>query len=198
MHLQHRLLSLLHPAPISYIWEVSNMLAFIRFTDRLSRLLGVAAALLLVISVVVVCQMVFMRYGLNASTHWQTEFVTYALIASTFLGAPYVLLTRGHVNVELVPMVLGPRSRFLLALLAYGCSAVLCVMLAYYSILFWHEAWVEGWRSDSIWAPKLWKVYLSMPIGFIAISLQYLADLLCLVSGREPPFGIAGPNEEAA
>ena len=174
------------------------MHAYIQFTDRLSRLLGVIAAVLLCTAVVVVCQMVFMRYVLNASTHWQTEFVTYALIASTFLGAPYVLLTRGHVNVELVPMALGPRSRFLLALLAYGSSAVLCLLLAYYSILFWHEAWVEGWRSDSIWAPKLWKVYLSMPIGFIAISLQYLADLLCLVSGREPPFGIADPNAEAA
>jgi TRAP-type C4-dicarboxylate transport system permease small subunit len=171
---------------------------FIQFTDRLSRLLGIVAAALMVIAVIVVCQMVIMRYGLNKSTSWQTEFVTYALIASTFLGAPYVLLTRGHVNVELVPMALGPRSRFLLALLAYGTSAVLCIMLAYYSVLFWYEAWEGGWSSDTVWAPKLWKVYLAMPIGFLAISLQYLADLLCLVSGREPPFGIADVNEEAA
>jgi TRAP-type C4-dicarboxylate transport system permease small subunit len=71
-------------------------------------------------------------------------------------------------------------------------------MLAYYSALFWYEAWEGGWRSDTIWAPKLWKVYLAMPIGFIAISLQYLADLLCLISGREPPFGIADVNAEAA
>jgi len=161
--------------------EVSSMRAFIRFTDLLSRFLGMVAAVLLIIAVIIVCQMVFMRYGLNASTYWQTEFVT-----------------RGHVNVELVPMALGPRSRFLLALLAYGCSAVLCAVLAYYSFLFWHEAWVGGWTSDTIWAPMLWKVYLSMPVGFIAISLQYLADLLCLVSGREPPFGIVDANAEAA
>ncbi|MCU7816172.1 MAG: TRAP transporter small permease [Candidatus Thiodiazotropha sp. (ex Rostrolucina anterorostrata)] len=163
------------------------MSAFIRFTDGLSRLLGMVAAILLVIAVVVVCQMVFMRYGLGQSTHWQTEFVTYTLIASTFLGAPYVLLTRGHVNVELVPMAVGGRKRFLLALIAYSCSAILCLLLAYYSFLFWHEAWEAGWRSESIWAPKLWKVYLSMPLGFIAISLQYLTDLICLITGRAPP-----------
>jgi hypothetical protein len=29
-----------------------------------------------------------------------------------------------------------------------------------------------------------------MPIGFFAISLQYIADLLCLINGREHPFGI--------
>jgi TRAP-type C4-dicarboxylate transport system permease small subunit len=174
------------------------MSAFIRVTEQLSRLLGIVAAVLLAIAVIVVCQMVVMRYVLNESTHWQTEFVTYALIASTFLGAPFVLLTRGHVNVELVPIALGARGRFLLALLAYGASATLCFMLSYYSLLFWYEAWEGGWRSDTIWAPKLWKVYLAMPVGFIAISLQYLADLLCLISGREPPFGIADVNEEAA
>jgi hypothetical protein len=29
-----------------------------------------------------------------------------------------------------------------------------------------------------------------MPIGLGILVLQYLADLLSLVSGREPPFGI--------
>ena len=117
------------------------MNTFIRTVSALSRVLGVVAALLLIVGVLVVCQMVFLRYALNQSTHWQTEFVTYALIASTFLGAPYVLLTRGHVNVELVPLMLGPRSRFVLALFAYTTSAILCFILTYYSFLFWYEAW---------------------------------------------------------
>jgi hypothetical protein len=29
-----------------------------------------------------------------------------------------------------------------------------------------------------------------MPIGLTVLTLQYVADLYCLVSGREPPFGI--------
>ena len=174
------------------------MNTFIRLTSGLSRILGVIAALLLIIGVLVVCQMVFLRYGLNKSTSWQTEFVTYVLIASTFLGAPYVLLTRGHVNVELVPLMLGPKSRFILALFAYSTSALLCFILTYYSFLFWHEAWVEGWTSDTVWGPKLWVIYLSMPVGFFVISLQYLADLLCLITGRDLPFHIADVNEEVA
>lgn len=171
---------------------------FIRFTAGLSRLLGIVAAILLAVAVIIICHMVITRYVMNESTHWQTEFVTYTLMASTFLGAPYVLLTRGHVNVELIPLAVSPKIRFILALLAYSGSAVLCVLLAYYSFLFWHEAWVEDWSSDTIWGPKLWKVYLSMPVGFVTISLQYLADLLCLITGREPPFGISDVNAEAA
>ena len=174
------------------------MRSYIALASTLSRIGGLIAIGLLAASVLVVCHMIVLRYVLNASTVWQTEFVTYSLIASTFLGAPYVLLIRGHVNVELVPLALGPRGRFVLALLAYGASALLCLVLTWYSVLFWYEAWEGGWSSDSIWAPKLWKVYLAMPLGFAAISLQYVADLVCLVSGREPPFGIVDSNAEAA
>ena len=56
--------------------------------------------------------MVVMRYFLNASTVWQTEFVIYSLVASTFIGSPYVLLIKGHVNVDLLPIYLGRRGRY--------------------------------------------------------------------------------------
>ena len=163
---------------------------YLRWVENLSKALGYIAALLLLIAVIIVCQMVFNRFVLNLQTSWQTEFVTYALLASTFLGSPWVLLKRGHVNVELIPLMLGPRARFIMALFAYLLSATLCIMLTWFSIEFWYESYEGGWTSDTIWGPKLWKAYLSMPIGFFAISLQYIADLLCLLTGREPPFGI--------
>ena len=166
------------------------MNTFIRFTKRLSIFLGIIAAILLVIAVVVVCHMVFVRFVLGHSTSWQTEFVSYALIASTFIGSPYELLTRGHVFVELVPMMMGEKGRFNLALLAYSASALFCIILAYLSFEFWLEAWTENWNSDTVWEPKLWKAYISMPIGFTAISLQYIADILCLITGRDLPFGL--------
>ncbi len=51
--------------------------------------------------------MVFVRYVLNQNTIWQTDFVTWSLVAATFVGSPYLLLTRGHVNVDVLPL---PRS----------------------------------------------------------------------------------------
>ena len=61
-----------------------------------SRIVGVMAAGLILVSIGVICQMVFVRAVLGESSIWQTEFVTFAIVGATFLGAPYILLTHGQ------------------------------------------------------------------------------------------------------
>ncbi len=85
--------------------------AFVRAVESLSRLFGVAAAALLVFAMLVVCQMIFVRYIMRAATIWQTEAVVFGATAAVFLGAPYVLLTKGHVGVDFVQMVVSSRTQ---------------------------------------------------------------------------------------
>src|SRR3954462_155095 len=92
--------------------------SFIRAVTRISQLCGIIAAGLIAAAVLVVCHMVFVRYVLNHNTIWQTDFTIYSLIAATFIGSPYVLLTRGHVNVDVLPHYLRGRPRYWLALVS--------------------------------------------------------------------------------
>lgn len=174
------------------------MRAFYKLVANLSRLCGIAAALMLLLAVLVVCHMVWVRYVLEGSSIWQTEFVTYLLIAVTFIGSPYVLLTRGHVNVDLLPLYVGPRTRFALALIASGISLAFCLIVTWYGFEFWWEAWDNRWLSETVWAVRLWIPYASLPIGFAVLSLQYVADILALLTGDEPPFGIDTNNNTPA
>ena len=110
--------------------------------------------------------MVFVRYVLNQNTIWQTDFVTYSLVAATFIGSPYVLLTRGHVNVDVLPLLPRRRAR------AGGSrsprslmSLAFCVVLTVLTCPFWLEAWDQRWVSDTMWRARLWIPYASMPIG---------------------------------
>ncbi len=162
---------------------------FIGLVAFVSRLLGVAAAVLIAAAVVIVCQMVFIRYVLNSNTIWQTDFVTFSLIAATFLGAPYVLLTRGHVNVDVVPIILGERGRFWLAFVAIVLSLGFCLTMTILTFQLWHEAYTQNWVSESMWRARMWIPYGSMPLGLGVLTLQYVADLLALLSGRAAPFG---------
>jgi TRAP-type C4-dicarboxylate transport system permease small subunit len=163
---------------------------FVTAVRRVSQLCGYIAAGLIALGVLVVCHMVFVRYVLNHNTIWQTDFTTYCLIAATFIGSPYVLMTRGHVNVDVLPHYLGARPRFWLALFSAAVSVAFCGTLAVLTFLFWKEAWDKHWVSDTMWRARLWIPYSSMPIGLGILTLQYVADIYNLVTGRDPPFGI--------
>jgi len=163
---------------------------FIRTVRVLSQLCGFIAAALIACGVLVVCHMVFVRYVLNQNTIWQTDFVTYSLIAATFVGSPYVLLMRGHVNVDVLPHYLGPRARYWLALFSAALALAFCVVITVLTSLFWREAWENRWVSDTMWRARLWIPYASMPIGLGILTLQYVAELYNLVTGREQPFGM--------
>ncbi len=163
---------------------------FIRVVKDVSWLCGVFAAGLIAFGVVVVCDMVFVRFVLNENTIWQTDFVTYSLIAATFIGSPYVLMTRGHVNVDILPLHLSARPRYWLAVLTALVAMAFCVAMLVLTYAYWREALDNGWRSNTMWRVRLWIPYGSMPIGLGLLTLQYVVQLLCLVTGREPPFGL--------
>lgn len=162
---------------------------FIDAVEGLSKLGGVLAVGLLLAAVLVICEMVFLRYVLAASAIWQHEFVTYSLIGATFIGAPYVLLTRGHVNVDLLALYLGGRARFALALVAGLVSLAFCAVLTWYGVAFWYEAWAKNWHGETVWRPPLWVPYSALPLGMGLLTLQCLAEILALVTGRRAPFG---------
>lgn len=156
----------------------------------LSRMSGVAAILLILAALVVICQMIFVREILHQSSIWQTEFVTFALIAATFIGAPYVLMTKGHVNVDLVPLLVGHKARVALALIASLLALGFCLIVLWNSVYWWQDAFAKGYLTSSMWRARLWIPYLSMPVGLGLLSLQYIADIWALLAGRDMPFGL--------
>jgi TRAP-type C4-dicarboxylate transport system permease small subunit len=160
------------------------MRTYIRLITLLSRAGGFIATLLLAAAVVVVCQMIVMRYFLNASTVWQTEFVIYALVASTYLGSAYVLIRKGHVGVDLLPQALGGKAEQALRLLAAVLSMIFLSILTWSGWQYFHEAWSGGWTTDTVWALPLWIPLLPLPVGMGLLILQYVAEIMKILLGE--------------
>jgi TRAP-type C4-dicarboxylate transport system permease small subunit len=163
---------------------------FLKVVAALSTLAGWASAAMIVVAVGITCQMIFVRSVLNQSTIWQTEMVVYLMIAATLIGLPYVQRLRGHVNVDLIPISLAPRARYVLACFTLSLSAAIVAVMLYYGYDYWHFAWERGWRSDTIWGVRLWIPYLSLPVGFGLLLLQLIADLVAVILRIEAPFGL--------
>jgi TRAP-type C4-dicarboxylate transport system permease small subunit len=162
----------------------------LRAIGWISTACGIVAAAMIFASVAITCQMIWVRFVLNESTIWQTEAVVYMMIAATMLGLPYVQQLRGHVNVDLLPMMLPRALRKLLAIVTLSAGIAVVALMAWYGYDYWHVAFSRGWRSDTVWGPELWIPYLVLPLGFGLYLLQLCADLYATLAGIEQPFGI--------
>jgi TRAP-type C4-dicarboxylate transport system permease small subunit len=165
----------------------------VRTVRWLSNASGIAAVVLTMGAAAVVCEMVFARYVLNASTVWQTEFVLYSIVGATLLGSPYVLAVRGHVGVALLGSLAGPRARRALGVAAASGTVAFCAVLSWSAWRYFGEAWSQGWVTESVWAPRLWIVSLPLPIGLGRLTLEAVVELAVSLTGRE-----GGAGEGAA
>ena len=80
--------------------------------------------------------------------------------------------------------------RFWLALCSILLAMAFCITMVVLTSQYWREAWHNHWLSNTMWRVRLWIPYAAMPVGLCILTLQYFVELLCLVTGREPPFGI--------
>ena len=157
------------------------MIAFIRFIHSLSKLCGIISTTLIASAVLVTTQMVIVRYLFKMSTVWQTEYVIFSLAAATFIGAPYVLMKKGHVNVDLIPYYLNQKGKNILAIAAAILALIFLLVLFYSSVQLTNHAWVKNIKTPTIWSFPMWKVYIFLPIGMGIMILQYLADILSVI-----------------
>lgn len=158
---------------------------YIRSVQALSRLGAGVAILLLFLAMIVVCQMIFMRYLFKAATIWQTEAVVFSATAAIFIGAPYVLMTKGHVGVDVVQMLVSGTKRKVLDGLGSVAGLVFCVVMLIAFGLHWWEAFEGGWTTPSVAALPLWWPLTPIVIGFLLLVLQYIAELLKLCCAKE-------------
>ena len=164
---------------------------FIRTVGIISSACGAMSAALIVVSVVITCQMIFVRFVLRESTIWQTEAVIYMMITATLLGLPYVQKLRGHVNVDLLPLMVRGRARLALAWIVLGASLGVVALMLWHGWHMFSMAWDRGWRSDTVWGVELWIPYIAVPLGLGLYALQLAADLVGLATRDERPFGLA-------
>jgi len=167
--------------------------AYIRTISAASRALAFAATLLMIAAMLVVCQMILMRYVFTAATIWQTDFVVFAATAAMFLGAPYVLMKGGHVGVDAVEMIVTARTRARMRVAASFLGLAFCLIMLAATWIQFFEAWEGDWRHASVWAPRLWIPLSALPISFAMLCLQYVAQIfaLLMVPADTPPEAVA-------
>ena len=163
--------------------------SFIRGVGSLSRLFAILATLLVIAAMLVVCQMILMRYVFRLPTIWQTDFVVFSATAAMFLGAPYVLMMGGHVGVDVIELMVKERTRARMRIVSSLLGLIFCIIMLIATWVQFHDAWSGNWKHSSMWAPPLWVPLVTLPLGFGLLCLQYVAQILALIATGETPAG---------
>lgn len=74
---------------------------------------------------------VVMRYFFNSPTRWASDAVSFLLLISVFLVAPWLTRERGNVAVTLLPDLLSQRMSQLSIRIGYGISAIVCFVAGF-------------------------------------------------------------------
>lgn len=147
--------------------------------DRLIDWIGVAAGVMLVSLVVLVCIDVFVRNVVaSISVPWIPELNEYLLYAITFMGSPWVLRERGHIIVDLVTQTLSPKNRRRAEFLTNAMGAFVCLVLCYYSVAVLIRSYNAGNQVVKTYTfPEWWPMVIVPPV-FLLLAIIFIRWLV--------------------
>lgn len=121
----------------------------------------------------------FIRYGLDLSSNAWLEIQWYLFAATVMLGAPFVLMLNEHVRVDIVYGKLRGNKQVyvdIAGLLIFLLPAM--ALIAYFSWPLFMRAFVSGEMSGNAGGLIRWPAILLMPVGFVLMFLQGLAEIV--------------------
>lgn len=150
--------------------------------DRISAVIGRAAAWLTLFMVIVTFVVVVMRYVFDAGLIWVQESVVWMHAAVFMLGAAYTLRAEDHVRVDVFYRKMSARRRAWVDLIGVIIFLLpLCLFLAWNSIDFVAQSWSiremsrESGGLGYPLIPMLKTILLLMPV---TVALQGLSLFL--------------------
>lgn len=152
----------------------SVVLRLLDLHEAISRAALYAAATGLGLVVAVFTYEVVSRYILSAPTRWASDVVSFLLLASVFLAAPWLARTQGHVAVTILPDLLPPSGRRWLVAAGYLVGAGVCFWAAWMCVAETALLHRRGTMTlTSFRIPKWWLMAV-MSYGILDCGLQFL------------------------
>jgi len=179
-------------------------LAIANRIDALNRMIGQRIIWLVLIAVLISATNALARKFLNLSSNAFLE-LQWVLFAAIFLlGAPYALQTNTHVRIDLLTSRWSARTRVWIKL--FGTLGFLLPMTILLAALSWPvflNALQTGEVSSNAGGLLLWPARLLVPLGFLLLTLQGIAQAIKCVGflkghSSDPTASVNSATPEAA
>lgn len=138
-------------------------------------LAGVAAAVLFVLLLAVTFA-TLSRFFFNKPFAELVDLSSYALVWVAFFGAPWLMLERGHVVIDLLISRVGARSQDLWRALANFAMVLISLVVAYVGGLLTVDYLINGRIMQDVMETPQWILLLPIPVGSFFLALASLVN----------------------
>jgi TRAP-type mannitol/chloroaromatic compound transport system permease small subunit len=158
---------------------MAALLRLARGIDWLSERVGRAVLWLVLAAVLISAANAVVRKLFNVSSNAYLEVQWYLFSAIFLLCAGYVLKRNEHVRIDVLSGRLSRRGQVwidIVGLVAFMLPAT--VLIAVLSWPLFERAYLSGEMSQNAGGLVRWPVYLLLPVGFVLLSVQGVAELI--------------------
>jgi TRAP-type C4-dicarboxylate transport system permease small subunit len=135
------------------------------------------------------------RYLFSAPTSWSLEINTFLIVYLAAMTAAEAQRRDDHIRITFFEERMGPILRRAGRVLVGIAGVAFCGIMAWRGFLLAHGAWIYDERVSSSFGTPLVFPYGMLPIGFGALTIQFLIETLRALAGGSddrPASGGAG------
>ena len=152
------------------------MRLFTKIVDRCVYVLAVIAAAILLVLLLAVCFATLSRYLFNKPFGELIDLSSYALVFVSFLGAPWLMARRGHVQIDLFMTRVAPRTQKRWSAGVHFAMIVIALVMAYVGMSITINYLINHRVMQDVMETPQWILLLPIPVGAFFLALQSLLN----------------------
>ena len=158
------------------------MIRFNKRVTRISQILAVIGAIILLGMMIIIVLDVGGRYLFNAPLPGANELAGILLVVVASWGIGYCQLLKKHISIDIIYTRFNPKGQSVLNIIANAAFIVVGVLICWQMFVKTYE-YINKPQLTEILGIPLWPFMLILAIGFGWASLVYFIELIKLVKG---------------
>ena len=146
--------------------------------DKLSGLGGLLAGVMMCLGVGLIFSEIVLRSFFNKTLYVTEEYAGYLMAMLTFCALGYTLRERAHIRMTFLHKLVLGRPRIYLDMACFVVGLCFCIVLTYFTTVFFWDSVVTGSRSMQISRTLLAIPQAFLPFGALILALQFLGEFL--------------------
>lgn len=147
------------------------------FDRLLVSLAALAAGLIAVIALAIIANLILRNLKLPV-IYGTLDAVEYAIMITTFMGAPWVLNKRAHVQVDLVFANLSSSNQLRLGRLTTLLGAAICVCFSWFGVVAMLESLSRGSMVRTSFVIPEWWTLVIIPFSMGLCAIEFIRQSL--------------------